>query len=61
VGEISRRLAGQHIPELLRMPTVSYGISIYSAETADLDEVIAAADVALYEAKSQGRNRTVRG
>jgi diguanylate cyclase (GGDEF)-like protein len=60
-GEISRRLAGQHIPELLRMPTVSYGISIYSAETADLDEVIAAADVALYEAKSQGRNRTVRG
>ena len=60
-GEISRRLAGQHIPELLRMPTVSYGISTYNAKTADLDEVIAAADVALYEAKSQGRNRTVRG
>lgn len=60
-AEISRRLAEQHIPELLRMPTVSYGISIYNAETADLDEVIAAADVALYEAKSQGRNRTVRG
>jgi diguanylate cyclase (GGDEF)-like protein len=60
-GEISRRLAGQHIPELLRMPTVSYGISTYNANTADLDEVIAAADVALYEAKSQGRNRTVRG
>ena len=60
-GEISRRLADQHIPELLRMPTVSYGISTYNAKTADLDEVIAAADVALYEAKSQGRNRTVRG
>ncbi|WP_353710854.1 GGDEF domain-containing protein [Arthrobacter sp. K5] len=60
-GEISRRLAEQHIPELLRMPTVSYGISTYNATTADLDEVIAAADVALYEAKSQGRNRTVRG
>jgi len=59
--EISRRLAEQHIPELLRMPTVSYGISTYSGKTADLDEVIAAADVALYEAKSQGRNRTVRG
>ncbi|MFE5837050.1 GGDEF domain-containing protein [Arthrobacter sp. NPDC056493] len=60
-NEISRRLAGLHIPELLRMPTVSYGISTYNAKTADLDEVIAAADVALYEAKSQGRNRTVRG
>lgn len=59
--EISRRLAEQHIPELLRMPTVSYGISTYNGKTADLDEVIAAADVALYEAKSQGRNRTVRG
>lgn len=59
--EISRRLAQHVIPEVLRLPTVSYGLSKFTAETEDLDELIAAADVALYEAKSQGRNRTVRG
>lgn len=59
--EISRRLAQHVIPEVLRMPTVSYGLSKFTAETEDLDELIAAADVALYEAKSQGRNRTVQG
>jgi diguanylate cyclase (GGDEF)-like protein len=59
--EISRRLARHAIPEVLRMPTVSYGISKFTAETEDLDELIAAADLALYEAKSQGRNRTVQG
>lgn len=59
--EISRRLAQHVIPEVLQMPTVSYGLSKFTAATEDLDELIAAADVALYEAKSQGRNRTVRG
>jgi diguanylate cyclase (GGDEF)-like protein len=59
--EISRRLARYAIPEVLRMPTVSYGLSRFTAGTEDLEELIAAADVALYEAKSQGRNRTVQG
>jgi PleD family two-component response regulator len=59
--EISRRLARHAIPEVLRMPTVSYGLSKFTAETEDLDELIAAADLALYEAKSQGRNRSVQG
>jgi diguanylate cyclase (GGDEF)-like protein len=58
--EISRRLAAAPTVDGMEMPTVSYGISTYDAGTADVDELIAAADAALYMAKSQGRNRAAR-
>lgn len=58
--EISRRLAVAPSLDGMEMPTVSYGISTYDAETSDVDDVIAAADAALYMAKSLGRNRTAR-
>lgn len=60
-AEISRRLADGALPDVPRMPTVSYGIAVIEAGTASLDQPIAAADAALYEAKSRGRNRSVQG
>jgi len=57
--EISRRLAQVPTADGLQMPTVSYGVTLYDAGTTDLEELIAAADEALYTAKSMGRNRTV--
>jgi diguanylate cyclase (GGDEF)-like protein len=58
--EISRRLAAAPTVDGMEMPTVSYGISTYDAGTTDVDGLIAAADAALYSAKSLGRNRTAR-
>lgn len=40
--------------------TVSAGVAEYEPEMATPDVLVAAADQALYRAKSQGRNRTVR-
>jgi diguanylate cyclase (GGDEF)-like protein len=42
------------------MPTVSYGI-VPIEDSVDLEDLIAGADVALYRAKSLGRNRAVIG
>ncbi|MEQ7735014.1 GGDEF domain-containing protein, partial [Escherichia coli] len=56
-AEISRRLAASRSMGGMVMPTVSYGISTYEAGTPSLQELIAAADTALYEAKLKGRNR----
>jgi diguanylate cyclase (GGDEF)-like protein len=58
--EISRRLAAAPAVDGMEMPTVSYGISTYDAGTTDVEVLIAAADGALYLAKSLGRNRTAR-
>lgn len=59
---ISRRLAeSPAAPGDGEMPTVSYGIAGIDTQTTNLDQVIASADAALYQAKSLGRNRTVRG
>ncbi|NKN38125.1 GGDEF domain-containing protein [Agrobacterium sp. a22-2] len=38
--------------------TVSIGISVMPARTADLDQLMSGADRALYKAKAMGRNRT---
>jgi GGDEF domain-containing protein len=43
------------------MPTVSYGIAVVPAGMLSLEDPVAVADAALYEAKSQGRNRAVLG
>jgi diguanylate cyclase (GGDEF)-like protein len=59
--EINRHLKAVRGPGGSRMPTVSYGIAPIGHGASDLDELIATADAALYKAKSQGRNRTVRG
>ncbi|MCE3292014.1 MAG: hypothetical protein K0Q84_951 [Arthrobacter sp.] len=60
-AEISRRLAEGAIPDVPSMPTVSYGIAVVPAGTLSLEDPVAVADAALYEAKSQGRNRAVLG
>ena len=55
--QISRSLKGVQAPAGIPLPTVSYGIAPLGS--GDLNAAIAAADVALYEAKAQGRNRVV--
>lgn len=61
VKEISRRLAEGSVPDVPKMPTVSYGIAAVDAGALSLDGPITTADAALYEAKSLGRNRAVLG
>lgn len=61
VTEISRQLGAARAPGGVRMPTASYGIAPIDDQTGGLEDLIASADAALYQAKSLGRNRTVRG
>ncbi|WJH39635.1 GGDEF domain-containing protein [Aliirhizobium terrae] len=50
-------LVGEH-----RIPvTVSIGIAVTDAKTADLDALLSSADRALYSAKTSGRDRTAIG
>jgi diguanylate cyclase (GGDEF)-like protein len=59
-AEISRRLETWQSTTIPRLPTVSYGIAATSNRgQADLPIMVAAADAALYQAKSLGRDRTV--
>lgn len=55
--EISHRFTSPETTSQVRAPTVSYGISTNKSGTTDLGTMIAAADAALYRAKSTGRNR----
>ncbi|MHA7263380.1 GGDEF domain-containing protein [Arthrobacter sp. TMN-37] len=59
-AEISRVLLGSRTPQGFPLPTVSFGIADAGPADGGLEAVIAAADAALYTAKSQGRNRAVR-
>jgi diguanylate cyclase (GGDEF)-like protein len=61
VTEISRQLGEALTPGGVRMPTASYGIAPIDHQASELEDLIASADAALYQAKSLGRNRTVRG
>ncbi|HKU28868.1 MAG TPA: GGDEF domain-containing protein [Arthrobacter sp.] len=59
-ADISRALAATESLDDMQLPTVSYGVASSPADAVDLTTMIAAADAALYEAKSLGRNRVVR-
>ncbi|WP_115789980.1 GGDEF domain-containing protein [Arthrobacter silvisoli] len=58
-AEISRVLAAAPAPPGVTFPTVSYGVAASADAGADLDHMIEAADAALYQAKTRGRNRAV--
>jgi diguanylate cyclase (GGDEF)-like protein len=49
------RFVGESAPVSL---TVSIGVASERGESADYEQLVNAADAALYEAKRQGRNRT---
>ncbi len=63
VDRIRRDLLGEPVPGLdLAEPlviTFSAGVAARRSSTETLQEVVAAADSALYKAKEQGRNRTI--
>lgn len=56
--QISRNLRNVDSPDFA-LPTVSYGIAAVGVGPEPLDAAIAAADAALYRAKSEGRDRAV--
>jgi diguanylate cyclase (GGDEF)-like protein len=59
-ADINRSLAAAKSLDDIHVPTVSYGVTSTEFDAVDLTAMIAAADAALYEAKSLGRNRVVR-
>jgi diguanylate cyclase (GGDEF)-like protein len=59
-AHISRSLASTKRLDDIQIPTVSYGVTSSLLDVVDLTAMIAAADTALYQAKSLGRNRVVR-
>jgi diguanylate cyclase (GGDEF)-like protein len=58
-AEISRRLEERNSDAVPRLPTVSYGIAATGHGSTGLPHMVAAADAALYQAKSLGRDRSV--
>ncbi|MEV8150543.1 GGDEF domain-containing protein [Arthrobacter sp. NPDC080073] len=60
-ADISDRFEAAGAGAGFTMPTVSYGIIPIEEDAADLEQLIAAADIALYMAKSLGRNRSIIG
>lgn len=58
-ADISRRLDTSESAVIPRLPTVSYGIASTESGRGDLEVMVAAADAALYQAKTLGRNCSV--
>ena len=57
--EIFRQLEVKHMGASLGVITASFGVASYPAHGKDLEEIVRAADAALYRAKEQGRDRVV--
>ncbi len=60
-ADISDRFEAAGAAAGFTMPTASYGIIPIEEDAADLEQLISAADIALYIAKSLGRNRSIIG
>lgn len=59
VRDLVAKMHEKHGRPLAQKVTVSIGVAAYDAETANLEDLINHADIALYRAKSQGRNRVI--
>jgi len=57
--KLRRQVEGHHFPGVPRPVTISCGVADYPTHGITRDEVVAAADNALYQAKQAGRNRVV--
>jgi diguanylate cyclase (GGDEF)-like protein len=55
--KLRRQVEGHHFPGVPRKVTISCGIADYPTHGITRDEVVAAADAALYAAKEAGRNK----
>jgi diguanylate cyclase (GGDEF)-like protein len=55
----ARKLEVTHMEKLLGPVTVSLGVAVYPSHGRTRDELLAAADAALYKAKQDGRDRVV--
>jgi len=57
--KLRRHVESHHFPGVPRPVTISIGVADYPTHGITRDEVVAAADSALYQAKQAGRNRVV--
>jgi diguanylate cyclase (GGDEF)-like protein len=57
--KLRQRVAGHHFPGVPRSVTISCGVADYPSHGITRDELVAAADAALYQAKQAGRNRVI--
>lgn len=55
IHELHLRYVGQTLPPI----TVSIGLALYPVHGENMHDLIAAADIALYQAKTSGRNKTI--
>ena len=55
---VARMAVASGTDKMLPSVTVSLGVAVYPDHGKSLDEVLQAADKALYESKRAGRNRT---
>jgi diguanylate cyclase (GGDEF)-like protein len=57
--KLRKQVESHHFPGVPRPVTISCGVADYPTHGITRDEVVAAADNALYQAKQAGRNRVV--
>jgi diguanylate cyclase (GGDEF)-like protein len=57
--KLRRQIETHHFPGVPRAVTISCGVADYPIHGVTRDEVVAAADAALYAAKLSGRNRVM--